>query len=883
MSDPLLALFLDELKSHVAALRAEIGAPASDPKRYESVVHAAHSIKGASMIVSAEAAGKLVDPIERIYGVARRDGRVVDEVMRHSLLGAVEMLEELARVAPDDVVTWSQANLAAASARGSPKVAPAIKMKRTAPPPSTVDLPPLRDLDVSRDLTMLELFQMEVEAQSSALSDALVSLDSSSDPRRELERAMRAAHSIKGAARVLQLSAAVELAHVMEDYLVAAQAKSAVLPAHAVDVLLGALDVLTKIADATKGEFKDWLAQNHGLITSAVGKIKELAATGVDPRQVEVPQEAMMARPPDPIVETRGRVVKVSAENMNRLVGMAGEMVVGVNRLQSLLGSVKLLRDRHRAIDGCLDEVAALVQRDPGATAALEDARRALQEAASILDQHNADAEGHLLHSNDLSARIYRDVMESRMRPFADGVRALPRMVRDLSRALGKNVKLEVIGQEVKVDRDILEKLDGPLTHILRNALDHGVELPSERAAAGKPEQALVKIEAKHWAGTLSVTISDDGRGIDTAKLRARLREREFFAPETIDRLSEAEVLECVFLPGLSTAAQVTDISGRGVGLDIVKTAVQEVGGSVRVHNDPQLRGTHFHLQLPLTLSVIRAVLVEIAGDPYAVPLTRIDRVVMPLLKEIREVEGRQYIDVDGKNIGLVDGKQLLELEGTEAASERLCVVVISSHGSTYGLRVTRLLGEEDLVVRPLDPRLGVVRDVSAAAIMSHGDPLLILDVDQLVQSVDATVSDRRLLRLAGGVELRAKRKKRVLIVDDSITIREVERQILTSRGFEVDVAIDGVDGLQAAKRRAYDIVITDVDMPRMNGIDLVRSLKQDERLRSLPVMIVSYKDRPEDRTRGLEAGASFYLTKSSFDDKALLDSIIELIGEPDE
>lgn len=866
MSDPLVTMFLDEARRHGEVLLAELAAPETDPARYEGVVNAAQSVKGAALIVSADAVARMVDPIERVYAAAQRDGVAVDETTRRELLRSAKALSEVAALSADDFAIWSAQD-------------------PSAPPDSTLfPEDQLRSLSPSshgRDLTMLELFRMEVAAQSTALGDALVAVEASPDPRRELERAMRAAHSIKGAARVLQVDAAVSLAHVMEDYFVAAQAVGAALPAEAVDVLLSGLDVLSAIAEATKDDFGEWLLANGARISSVIDRVKRLGESGVDPRTVEVTPQQMMAPPPDPIVETRGRVVKVSAENMNRLMGMAGELVVGGRRLEALVSSARALRDRQRFVSQAIDELAAVVQRDASAMAALEELRAAHEAMTKQVEAHGEACDDHVQRSNDLSSRLYRDVMESRMRPFSDGTKALPRMVRDIARSLGKKVKLEVIGAETKVDRDILERLDSPLTHILRNAIDHGVEPPAERNDAGKPEQATVKLEARHRAGTLSVTITDDGRGIDLEALRRRVVERGVLEADVVERLSEPELLECIFLPGLSTAKTVTDLSGRGVGLDVVKTVVQEVGGSLRVHTDAG-RGTSFHLQLPLTLSVIRAIVVEIAGDPYAIPLSRIDKVVRPQASDIQDVEGRQYISLDGRNIGLVEAKTVLELDDPAPPTRDICIVVVSAHASSYGLRVTRLLGEDDLVVRPLDPRLGAVPDISAASIMAHGEPLLILDVEQVVQSIENTLGRRVPMRIAGDLAPRAKKKKRALIVDDSITVREVERQIMTNRGFEVDVAIDGVDGLQAARRRPYDIIVTDVDMPRMNGIDLVRSLKADERLRSVPIIIVSYKDRPEDRLRGLEAGASYYLTKSSFDDHALTDTVVELIGEPE-
>jgi len=283
---------------------------------------------------------------------------------------------------------------------------------------------------------------------------------------------------------------------------------------------------------------------------------------------------------------------------------------------------------------------------------------------------------------------------------------------------------------------------------------------------------------------------------------------------------------------------------------------------------------------LPLTLSVIRALLVEIAGEIYAFPLARIDHTLKLDKQAIDLVEGRQYFTLNGQHIGIVTANQVLELDDAPHDNEVLSVIVIGDRNHRFGLIVDRFMGERNLVVRPLDPRLGKVRDISAAAFMEDGTPALIVDVDDLLRSIEILVNGGRLNKVSQGSEQETGRgAKRVLVVDDSITIREVERNMLQTRGYDVDVAVDGMDGWNAVRTGRYDLVISDIDMPRMNGIEFVSHIKQDPRLKNIPVMIVSYKDREEDRNRGLEAGADYYITKGSFHDETLLDAVADLIG----
>lgn len=465
------------------------------------------------------------------------------------------------------------------------------------------------------------------------------------------------------------------------------------------------------------------------------------------------------------------------------------------------------------------------------------------------------------------------------MRPFADGVQGFPRMVRDLAKQSGKQIHLEIIGTTTQVDRDILDKLEAPLTHMLRNAIAHGIEFPSDRQTVGKSPEGTITLEATHRAGMLSVTVSDDGVGIDLEQLRQSVVNKGLTTTELAAQLSDAELLEFLFLPGFSTANQVNEIAGRGVGLDIAKSMVQEVGGLLRVSSELG-QGTRFHFQLPLTLSVIRALLVEIAGEPYAFGLTRIDQVLMVPQSEVKVSENHPYIAVNDANVSLVNASQVLELPDSDDLERlHLPVIILSDQTHRYGLVVDRFLGERDLVVRPLDPRLGKVQDISAAALTEDGLPLLIIDVSDLVRSIDQLMSVGQLQWSQQSVNATATRQKRVLVVDDSITVREMERKLLQNRGYHVDVAVNGMEGWNTVRTGHYDLVISDIDMPRMNGIELVRHIKNHPQLSTLPVIIVSYKDRQEDQLAGLEVGADYYLTKSSFHDNSLLNAVMDLIG----
>jgi len=827
--------------------------------------------------------------------------------------------------------------------------------------------------DDPRRPSLIDLFREEARNQARVLDDGLLVLDRTPGDAAALEACMRAAHSLKGAARIVGVQAGVELAHAMEDCFVAAQEGRALLDAAWIDVLLRGVDIVARIGndedEAARDEVGACVAAlqarmagvaPHGgstpladaappaptplaapspgaaferpalrsepgapatanphdafdqlasalraeaaasapafapavTATSAASTAAAIATPAASPASAPVP--------PGPVNGTvgtgsttgtadittlgeSGRMLRVRADNLDRLLSLSGESLVESRWLkpfaQSMLRAKRVQRDSARALDQ-LHATLADLPLDPAALSTLEELRRLTAEAQQLLGERLAELESFDRRSTHLSQQLYDAALQCRMRPFGDGTGGLARMVRDVARSLGKKVRWQLIGGSTQVDRDILDLLEAPLGHMLRNALDHGIEAPAVRLARGKPEEGSLTLEARHSAGALQITVSDDGAGIDLDALRASIARKKLASEETAARLSEAELLDFLFLPGFSLRDQVTDVSGRGVGLDAVHDVVKRVRGTVRISQEPGV-GTRVQMQLPLTLSVIRSLLVEVAGEPYAVPLAHVNRTLHASRADIELLEGHQHIAFGGQRIGVVTAHQILETAPPVNASGTVCMVVIGDGPQTYGVVVDRFLGERMLVVQPLDARLGKIRNITAGALMENGDPVLIADVDDWLRSVERLVTGGTLSHAQhGGVETARRATRRVLVVDDSLTVRELERKLLATRGYDVTIAVDGMDGWNAVRSERFDLVITDIDMPRMDGIELVTLIKRDPQLQALPVMIVSYKDREEDRRAGLDAGADYYLAKGSFHDEALLDAVRDLIGE---
>ncbi|RKU03552.1 hybrid sensor histidine kinase/response regulator [Burkholderia sp. Nafp2/4-1b] len=766
------------------------------------------------------------------------------------------------------------------------------------------------DDDLSH-LSLLELYREETRTQTQALSERLLALESGEPDSVALEACMRAAHSLKGAARIVGVPLGVDIAGRMEECFVAAQAGTIALTATHVDVLLAGVDLLVRVADPQAPPVSSTEIEAFALaLTGADGVHAMPAPTFTEPPAPPAPPSVVPFREhdgaanepvragaaapplavsvpvPDPVQAGRaagaGAMRRVRADTLNRLLSLSGESLVESRWLkpfaESMLRVKRAQRDAARSLDLLYERFAD--DLDAGVLASVNDVRHMLNDLQRSLAERMDEFDRFERRSTHIAEQLYDEALQCRMRPFGDATRAYPRIVRDLARSLGKQVRFSIVGEGTQVDRDILDLLDAPLGHLLRNAIDHGVEAPDARRARGKPAEASVTLEARHSAGSLLVSVIDDGPGVDMDALRAAVVRQRLTDDETAARLSDPELLEFLLLPGFSMREAVTDVSGRGVGLDAVQEMVRGVRGAVRIFNEPGA-GMRFVLQLPLTLSVIRSLLVEVGGEPYAFPLAHVRRTLELAHDDIDVLEGQPHFPFDGRRAGLVAAHQLLDAGEPDVARASTAVVVVGGEPELYGVAVDRFLGERMLVVQPLDARLNKIQNIAAGALLENGDPVLIVDVEDLIRSVDKLVRGGQLAKLTRDPQLAlADRRRRVLVVDDSLTVRELERKLLEKRGYDVTVAVDGMDGWNAVRSDAFDLVVTDVDMPRMDGIELVTLIKGDPMLKRVPVMIVSYKDRDEDRRRGLDAGADYYLAKSSFHDEALLDAVHDLIGD---
>jgi two-component system chemotaxis sensor kinase CheA len=468
------------------------------------------------------------------------------------------------------------------------------------------------------------------------------------------------------------------------------------------------------------------------------------------------------------------------------------------------------------------------------------------------------------------STALDEEVRRVRMLPFADACEGLDRMVRDLAQAGGKEIELVLEGGNVELDRSVLQGLRDPLRHLVRNAVDHGGETPQERRAVGKPPCTRLTVAAVLRGAQVEVMVRDDGRGLDLDALRRQLRKRGL--PEPLD---ERELARMVFLPGLSTSRLITDISGRGVGLDVVKTRVEALHGTIDL-SFSRGQGTCFTLAVPLTLTTLRALLLKAGGQTFAFVDTNVQRLVRISPADLRFVEGREMLAVGGPPIPVASLADTLGLRSTSTREDgKAPAVLIAAGERRMAFVVDELLTEQEVVVKGLGSRLRNLRHVSGATLLPSGGIALVLNAANLMRTALARTPTAGAVPLTSAAPVR---KHRLLVVDDSVTTRTLEQSILEAAGYEVTVAADGTAAWQLLQERTFDLVVSDVDMPRMDGFALTEAIRGSRLMAELPIILVTARATEDDRGRGLTAGANAYLVKSSFDQTKLLETIAQLL-----
>ena len=761
---------------------------------------------------------------------------------------------------------------------------------------------------------LLETFQAELLEHLATLTDGCLALErqpQAEGNQRVIEEMFRAAHSLKGAARAVELEDLGLLAHRLEDVFSALRKGQMVFSSELGDLFLQALDTISQAANRHREGHPLPAGQQRPILERLEAAAKGLpfaAPAGPAGNDAEKAQSTptapkSAAEPASPPTSPEAAHAPIAEEPSRGMAPSGGTIRVSVNKLDALMeGMVELLvarmRPAHRLselnqirrslaawethwrqVRGDYNQLRRRKSNDPHLLALLdyvarsEESLHALHEAATRMAGGMAgDTRQLSLLTDEMQLNVHR----VRMLPLSNLFSMYPRMVRDLARQAGKQVALVLKGEGTEVDRQVLEAMKDPLTHLLRNALDHGIEPPSERVRQGKPSTGRIELSASQQGGMVMLEVRDDGGGIDLDRVRRAAVNLGLLEESQARELDNEACHELLFHSGFSTKGQVNELSGRGVGLDAVKAGVEKLQGMVRVSSTPG-RGACFTMLLPLTLATTKTLLLSVGRTTLAVPASSVERIHLVPVERVGSVEGKSVIEVGGRAVPLVSLAKVLEISSEDAApaKDKIIAVAMGLAERCAAFAVDGLRGTQEVVVKSLGGQLRKVRNVEGAAVLGSGEVIVVLNVADLLASAQGGAS------VSTTVAARDEKKAAplILVVDDSITTRTLEKNILETAGYRVQVASDGEEAWALVQRQGFDIMVSDVDMPRLDGCGLTARMKGDERLRDIPVVLVTSLDSEEDKLRGLQSGADAYITKGEFDQGHLLSTIERLIG----
>ena len=763
---------------------------------------------------------------------------------------------------------------------------------------------------------LISTFKAEQAEHVQTMTQGLLQLEKNPDvANREmiLEEIFREAHSLKGSARAVNMMAVESIGHALETLLLTAKAGRLAFSPELFDLLYRALDSVEVTINYIEREGVAMLPPEALALLSELTAMTNSATPDPEEETAVVPpaeavetteslQEPEIAETAPELVEIATAVateqavsaivtdetIRVSVRKLDALMAQFSELLAAKIRAEQRLSEIReiqsLATSWNKEWRGMRPHYNRLIRHGQNGfnkdilnlitfTTSNQDRLRALSAKSNALSRQFANDNLHLqLIIDDLQEEIKR----VRMLPISTITITFGRMVRDLARQQGKQINLTVIGDETELDKRVLEQVKDPLIHLLRNAVDHGIETAVDRQKTNKPAEGQITVSATQQGTNIIISVTDDGSGLNLDAIRQSAQRKGIINSEDLEPMSDYEISRLIFHSGLSTSRIITDISGRGVGLDVVRQNIEELHGTLNVTFEPN-KGTTFTMKLPLTLASTRGLMVKAGGQRFALPLTTVERMLQIPRSQMATVKGREAITYQGKPIALAWLEDLLNLPPISRTVEALTIVIVTVAEKRLGLVVDSLVGEQEIVTKSLGPQLLKVGGMAGATVLGSGEVLLVLHTADLVKLAEST--DHAHQEVAPSPTEKKVQRRNILVVDDSITTRTLEKNILEAAGYQVRLATDGEEALgMLASDNLPHLIISDVNMPRLDGIEMTGRLKKDKRYQRIPIILVTSLDSPTDKARGIEVGADAYIVKSSFDQGNLLETIDQLL-----
>ncbi|WP_416740346.1 Hpt domain-containing protein [Pseudomonas sp. NFX71] len=890
LDDEIVSIFLEEAVDILESAGQALQRWLNDPENAApllSLQRDMHTLKGGARMAEVEPVGDLAHELENLYEGLVDCRYSHSEALAHLLQQSHERLAQLLE------------QLQHHKPLGDPgELIDAIREFRqgNANAPETVEAARAED-SPGHDPELLEIFLEEGFDIIENSGAALVRWQAEPSNRQEMETLLRDLHTLKGGARMVEIGPIGDLAHELE-FLYEGLSAGTLKPTAALFGLLqSSHDRLAQMLDATRA----------GQPLPPADRLIDVIRNFSHPEVPEAPVAATVAPKVEPLapqVDAGADMVKVSAELLDDLVNLAGETSIFRGRIEQQVNDARVaLNEMETTIERMRDQLRRLDTETQGRILSrqqvdaersdyeefdplemdrhsqLQQLSRALFESASdlldlkeTLDRRNQDAENLLQQQGRINTELQEGLMRTRMVPFERMLPRLKRIVRQVSSELGKDVEFIVGNAEGEMDRNVLERMAAPLEHMLRNAVDHGLEPAEVRIAAGKPAQGRITLDLSREGGDIIFDIRDDGAGVPLDAVRRKAIKRGLLAPDS--DISDRDVLQFILQPGFSTAEKITQISGRGVGMDVVHEEVRQLGGSMSIDSVPG-QGVHFRIRLPFTVSVNRALMVQCGEDQYAIPLNTIDGIVRVLPNEL---EGHYRLDPPtykyaGQHYELCYLGELLKTSTRPkllGQSLPLPVLLVQCNERHIAVQVDAMAGTREIVVKSLGPQFAAVQGLSGATILGDGRVVLILDLLAPIRAMQARVPQQPLRQDA---ESEPHKPLLVLVVDDSVTVRKVTSRLLERHGMNVLTAKDGVDAMLLLEEHMPDLMLLDIEMPRMDGFEVATQVRADERLQHLPIIMITSRTGQKHRDRAMAIGVNDYLGKP-YQESVLLESI---------
>ncbi len=788
------------------------------------------------------------------------------------------------------------------------------------------------------DPEVLSYFAPEAQEYIETIEALVLRLEKEPQDRDTIHQLFRTAHTLKGSAYTVGFQAIGDLTHHVEDFMGAVRdGRVQVMPGHT-DIILRAVDVVRVLMRRDLSSIRQ-TRERFAAVMRDLKRLDQLQAVQsssedrplvelAGPAQTNDQQAGHERKGQEPKGQDGREVIRVSRDRLERLLNLVGELVIGRGRLEQrllvleqlshqvlacknrLLDSVRTFEDKHAFSYTPPPLTSASVESTSPVFPGLSDfgalefdkyddfnilARRISEITADIsesMDQLSGSirrAREDMSQLQQLTLSMRDEIARARMVPIGSPFTRFSRATREMARATGKEVILVTSGEHTEVDTGVVERLVDPLIHLVRNAVYHGIEPAAVRVAQGKPAQGTVYLHAAHRGNSVIIEVEDDGAGLDIDRIRAKAVALGLVRPEVAQSLPESEVIKFIFLPGFSTAEQVGDQAGRGVGLDVVKRVIESMNGHLDVESVRGV-GTKFTLRLPLTLLITTALIVRVGPERYAIPLSSVREVTMPSPGSIQRVADRTILRIGDEAFEVQSLRRLLQMT-MEPSEEPTPIVIVRTASGPFGLSVDELLGRQEIVIKTLGALKPLQRSCfSGATIDPEGRVILVLDVARLVagpghepivwseQAVPQLVSDE-VQRNPSGIPEAASSDLPILLIDDSLSIRKFVGRMLESAGYRVDTAVDGEDGLRKASTQAYRLIITDLEMPKLNGYEVIQALRSRPQTQATPILVMTTRAGEKHRLMAINIGATSYIAKP-VDERALIREVGRWIGQ---